>query len=341
MKKIELGQYYTKATSWLLPQIAEFITSRNPLRIVDPFAGEGDLLRAVCKDFPVAGFDIDKPALWAVNDSLVHIPSQIGDFCLTNPPYLAKTTATRFSRSAALKYFTQYPHAIDLYLIALERCFETFDCGVAIVPETYLLNNKRSARISSLTVLEENPFTDTEFPVAVITWTSTNNADFSVFKGKTYLGQYQDLKKFDIKQKHTTIEPVGIKFNVARGGNIGAICIDNGRKIGGIQFVPTNMIKGVIKPSSRTYTIIAVDTNVDIKLLIQKCNQLLDEYRHATHDIFMAPFKGNDMFGRRRRRLDFATARSIISVAVNELKAPAQLPKVPAKELFDGLENIS
>jgi hypothetical protein len=46
---------------------------------------------------------------------------------------------------------------------------------------------------------------------------------------------------------------------------------------------------------------------------------LLKIVREQSMDIALAPFKGNDKFGRRRRRLDYALARRILGRSLEEI----------------------
>ena len=320
-KKIELGQFFTKRDSWLRPHIQAFFDSVKFNRIVDPFAGQGHLLKVFESKHKTMGYDIDTTLNWSINDGLLSIPSHKDDICVTNPPYLAKTTSTRFKRVGTFKYFTLYPQFNDLYLMGLEQCLKSFDYGVAIIPETYLLCSKKSKRIITATVLEDNPFDDTEFPVIVITWGPGNRDDYDLYKDSLYLGTQNSLMtKIPAKNKKRSI----IEFNNP-AGNLGIVCIDRPDKIGGIKFTTPDKIKGPIKVSSRTATVVNVNSAVDTHRLINTCNLILKKYREDTFDVFMAPFKGNDTNGQRRRRLDFATARLIIENALAELETPQQI----------------
>jgi hypothetical protein len=339
-KKIELGQFFTRKDSWLKPHIYEFIRSIKFNTIIDPFAGEGHLIKIFEPEFKINGYDIDQSLSWPINDGLVGIPNHPVDLCVTNPPYLNKGTAKRFNRSGILHYFTTYPEFDDLYLMGLSQCLKSFPYGVAIIPETYLLHSKKSKRITSATILEENPFEDTEFPVVVITWGPEDQSDYKIYKDDKFIGSNNELmKKIPTSTK---IEKDTIKFNVIEG-NLGIVCIDKGNTIGGIKFTLPDKITGPIKHSSRTSTKVMISANVDIDKLIQESNELLKIYREETADVFMAPFKGNDQNGERRRRLDFTTARLIIENALAKLgyskkkvvKPVAKKNKINLVPLFD------
>jgi hypothetical protein len=62
-----------------------------------------------------------------------------------------------------------------------------------------------------------------------------------------------------------------------------------------------------------TYLEVPGVSNEKIPELIAKANSLLVSIRERSGDLVLAPFKGNDKTGRRRRRLDYALARKILS----------------------------
>jgi hypothetical protein len=315
-KKIELGQFFTKKDIWLRPHIQTFIASIDFDKIIDPFAGGGHLLKIFQPHFETAGYDIDPTLSWPINDGLKNIPMHPTDLCITNPPYLAKTTATRFKRTGTFQYFELFPEFDDLYLMGVEQCLKSFPYGIAIIPETYLLHPKKTKRLISATILEENPFDDTDFPVVIICWGPENKLDYDVYKNDTLLGSNSSLTAKIPKNKKLGKDI--IKFNDING-NLGIICIDKGALIGGIRFTTPDQIKGAIKVSSRTSTKVMINCLVNIDELIVECNRLLFDYRKDTLDIYMAPFKGNDQNGSRRRRLDFTIARVIIENALINL----------------------
>jgi hypothetical protein len=312
-KKIELGQFFTKKDLWLKPQIQDFINSIEFEKVIDPFAGGGDLLKVFRGIHEVGGYDIDPTLHWPINDGLKSIPAHPNDLCITNPPYLNKGTAKRFKRDGIMHYFQLFPEFDDLYLMGLEQCLKSFSYGIAIVPETYQLNNKKTNRITSATILEENPFEDTDFPVVIITWGPEAQTDYKIYKNDQLLGTFKSLTS--LLPEKQDMEKDLIKFNHING-NLGIICIDKGDNIGGIRFTDPSEITGAIKVSSRTSTKVMINAPVDITDLITACNIMLSDYRSKTGDVFMAPFKGNDSKGLRRRRLDFTTARLIIENSI-------------------------
>ena len=52
--------------------------------------------------------------------------------------------------------------------------------------------------------------------------------------------------------------------------------------------------------------------------IIVNANKILNDYRKATSDVLLTPFKGNNKIGKRRRRLDFKKAKEIVEKAIEE-----------------------
>src|SRR3989338_2706630 len=320
--KRQLGQFYTKRDLWLLPNIAEFIHSTNAKIAYDPFVGNGDLIDAIrpLGLTSVVGLDIEPRGSWRHNDSLASIPRIANSVVITNPPYLSNYSAKRKGLYDNIaKYFANSAYD-DLYLIAIEKCMSN-DYGVMIVPETFINSSFPKQRLHSITVLEENPFEDTETPVCVICFDKNikESAKIGVFKNERYIGtlkEIQDLRLIPTNNRK-------IKFN-KRDGKIALRAVDTTDPLRPISFMRKEQLDydlAGIKHSSRLITIISVsvaDSMVDP--IIADCNEALRDYRKRTHDILLSPFKGNRKDGVRRRRLDYATARAIMeSVCSSQL----------------------
>ena len=90
MKK-ELGQFYTKNYEYILQNISIPLNIKD---LIEPFAGEGDLLEYIEKSdnkYNVIMFDIDpKKEDIIQRDTLLNPPEYKGRFVITNPPYLAR-----------------------------------------------------------------------------------------------------------------------------------------------------------------------------------------------------------------------------------------------------------
>lgn len=323
-KKVKLGQFFTKENLWLKTQIIDFITSSDCHIVYDPYAGGGDILKAITKIgiTDSFGLDIDETLNWKINDSLEVIPHIENAIIVTNPPYLSNYSASRKKiYDSVAKYFEKSIYD-DIYLIALDRMLEAQDFIVAIIPETFINSNYlQKDRLCSITVLEDNPFHDTDTPVCVVCFNNVKKdyKDIKVYKNDEYICSLLELEKNRLIPKNS----VQISFNVLDGW-LGLRAVDTTSDDDMLRFdfkenFDYDWEKG-IKVSSRLLSVIDICVpNEDRKSYVDLCNKLLNERREVTSDLIFSPFKGNMKSGRRRRRLDFRTARAIMELAYEKL----------------------
>lgn len=323
--KKKLGQYFTKKDLWLKPQIIEFIRMSDCSIAYDPFAGNGDLLNLneVYGIRNIRGLDIDPNLNWELNDSLKKIPHIDDAIIITNPPYLTKYSASRkhINTKKMNKYFKNHT---DLYQLAIDKMLEAQEYVVAIVPETYINSrffNNHINRVESVTILTENPFDDTENPVCVVCFNNIkkNASEIKIYVDDEYLNDYSYFKEL----KLTPRNKYNIKFNIPEG-KLALRAVDLTSEDKRIKFYEKKDLEydlSRIKNSSRLITIINLDyDNLDLTKLVKECNRLLEDYRNKTKDVILSPFKGNTKLGKRRRRLDYKTARCLIEIAIENLK---------------------
>ena len=318
-KKIKLGQFNTKSNLWLKPQVIDFINNSKCKIAYDPFAGAGDLLIAVREQLKfrsLLGLDIDETLDWEINDSLINIPNFKGAIIVTNPPYIAKQSASR-KKIDLSKYFSTTLYD-DVYLLALDKMLKAQDYVVAIIPESFINSNyKQKGRLCSITVLEENPFEDTENPVCVACFDGKikNYDEIRIYKNETLVGTLDEIYNIRI-EPHNDIK---ITFNTLDGW-LGLRAIDSTDDIKNINFDFKENIKydweNRIKTSSRHLSLINIDVPKELRdVFINECNRLINDIRVKSSDVLLTPFKGNTKSGRRRRRLDFRLARAIMEIA--------------------------
>jgi len=316
-KKRELGQFFTKKNLWLLPQVLQFIKKSGAEIAFDPFAGTGDLL-SIGKDIgfkKTIGYDIDPLLGWQHNDSLRSIPRIKNSIIITNPPYLTNYSAKRKKIYENVeKYFASCSYD-DLYQLALEKCFSN-DFGVVIIPETFINSSFPKNRLTSITILEDNPFEDTETPVCVVCFDNKNkqHESINIYKNDKLLG---DLGYFE-KMRRKPHKNIYVKFN-SLNGQIALRAVDTTNPQKPISFMRKEDIDydmTTIKYSSRLITLIEIKAEQKvIDRVIEHSNSLLLDFRKKTCDILLSPFKGNKKNGERRRRLDYLTARAILEDA--------------------------
>ncbi len=321
-RKRGLGQYFTREKLWLKENVREFIIQSGCKIAYDPFAGSGDLL-AVAKEIgfqKTVGLDIDESMGWAINNSLVNIPHVDGGIIITNPPYLSNYSAKRRRILESSKEYFDNSKYNDLYLIALEKMLKAQDYVVAILPETFINSPFPKERLSSINILEENPFTETETPVCVACFDGRSKPlyEVKVFKNgdfTTTLGQLEEKRLYPMHD-------VKVKFNTLDGW-IGLRAVDTTNPERTIEFMKKESLDydlSGIKQSSRLITIIDMDVPSSMKdNFIEESNAILKRFRKETDDILLSPFKGNMKNGVRRRRLDFDTCRAILEMAYKSI----------------------
>ena len=340
MSKRDLGQFFTRDSVWLRPHIRAHIEalSERYTVCVDPFAGDGHLLElASDMGYHVLGHDIDQGICdtkeWGKpNDSIRRVLVHERAFVLTNPPYLAKNSAKRI-KSPMVEYFS--PGFIptlddsrlnvldDLFKLAIEQTITKYDDSIWIVPESGIQDLDDlphwKDQLHSVTILEDNPFDDTEHPVCVMIF-STSNPLKEVWKNDTLLGTYDEIRRVHNQTAKGPSNLTHMKFN-APDGTLGYRAVDGTREDGSmrIKFCRGEELgydRSNIKVSSRHLTYIEIDLEGDLlDSVIAEANQRIDDYREATHDVFLTAFMGNTKTGERRRRLDYKLARKIFNSA--------------------------
>ena len=322
-KKVIYGQFFTKESVWLKQQIIDFIKSTKTTVAYDPFAGAGDLLNVAKKlgYKELKGLDKDEKLNWDLNDSLVNIPSIKNAIIITNPPYISNYSAVRKGVFDKLKHYFEDSIYDDVYLIALDKMLKAEEYVVAIIPETFINSNYQNKdRLNSITIIEDNPFTDTDTPVIIACFDGKNKTldKVKIYKNEKYINTLGNIEKLRLYPNRD----VDINFN-DKNGWLGVRCVDTTNPKDMLRFdfkenIDYDWTKG-IKVSSRLLTLVSIGVEEDKrKAFIKECNRILNDIRDKTNDIILSPFKGNMKNGRRRRRLDFLTCRAILENAYHK-----------------------
>lgn len=311
------GQYFTITNpfdtvafyKWLEEMPENIKTST----ILEPFAGannipamlnSSEILTNDWSCFDIAPSEINHCKQFSIKkqDTLLNFPRGY-DLCITNPPYLSKNSATRRK--------LDYPETIydDLYKLCLEKMLQNVSYVAAIIPETFITSGLFHDRLKYVVSLTCKMFEDTECPVCLAMFNPETSTDFTIYQMNEKLGKYNDLCKGKIEPTYKHCWEINNP-----NGTIGIICIDNA-KHPSIMFCPGENISSTkIKVSSRSFTRVSgLPDNIDLTSFIFKCNEQLNQYRNETKDVFLASFKGLRADGKYRRRLDFYTAKQIMS----------------------------
>jgi len=315
--KVSRGSFYTTDEAWLNAPVRAFLSHAflTNTSALDPFAGDGHLLDVVRREFGVATFGLDIAGdKWARNDSLVSIPNASNSVIVTNPPYLANHSAKRKGVAGLVATYFDGSDYDNLYKIALERCLSAADFVVAVIPETFLLSSFDKSRLALVSVIEGDLFADTEAPAVVACFGPKGiKYDASVYNGDSRIGSLKEILELRNGRARSGIQ---IVFNDPNG-RIGLRAVDSHDGIKRIEFIYGDFEyrRDRIKVSSRLLTYLDVPelSDTQIQELVVQANAQLEILREKSSDLILAPFKGNDKKGNRRRRLDYALARQIIN----------------------------
>ena len=276
--------------------------------LIEPFAGRGDLVAMLtelklCDDF--LAFDI-APAAECVarRDSLANFPR--GDVVVTNPPWLARNSATRRGLP-----FPETEHD-DLYKHCLQSCLENAGHVAAIIPASFLSAGVFRPRLSAVDTANTPVFQDTENPACLALFAPEESADVAVYNDGKRVGELSDLERRLPRPR----AQVPLRFN-APDGRLGFVAFDNTRDES-IRFCRGGELSGYrIGMTSRMITRIAGDFGRGVNsldALIEKLNSRIRTFRRETSDVFLTPFKGlRKDAPRLRRRMEFRMARNFIS----------------------------
>lgn len=320
-KKLK-GQFFTITNPFyhqLFFKWLELIPNVNKQKFLEPFCGTNNIT-IMLEEFGLYNewgcFDFDKTVLEnnqndkheiTIRDTLNDFP--VGyDVAITNPPYLAKNSATRSGLT-----FPQ-THYDDLYKLSLDRMLEHCSYVAAIVPESFITQGLFHNRLFGVVSLNCKMFTDTDCPVCLALFVPDSD-DFAMYVGETEVGYYKKVKEYLILPKSSAV----MSFNNV-DGQVGIIAIDNTVN-DSIAFVKASAISAYkVKPTSRALTRVKVETTISEDVLIAECNKILKAFRSNTSDMFLTSFKGLRKDGRYRRRLDYKTVRKIIDLAIENIE---------------------
>lgn len=308
-KKRAQGRYYTVGNPfdcrpfWKWAEHADIAHKT----ILEPFAGSNSLIEHLekldlCPDW--RAYDI-LPGAKGVRrrDTLISFPKNF-DVCVTNPPWLAKNSAT--ARKLPFPK-CQYD---DLYKFALEKCLDNCGWVAALVPESFIRADLFHSRLMDFVSLTASMFEDTAHPVGLALFGPKKSEKVVVWSGRRRVGVLKNLQKHLPKPKTKEQQERfrAVRFNEP-DGNLGLIALDNTREPS-IRFCrPEELDDYSITYSSRALTKISIPFTPEIDAY----NGFLKKIRERTWDVLLTSFRGLRVDGRYRRRLDWESARRIIA----------------------------
>lgn len=320
--KSKLGQFYTTNYEYIL----QSFSIPTDITIIEPFAGNGDLLDfAKSSNHPFECYDIDPQKDYIIQrDTLSHPPSFSGKYVLTNPPYLAK------NKSTDKEIYTLYG-CDDLYKCFIELLTrDVCEGGIIIVPLNFISSIRAGDtglrqrfvsvyHISRINIFEEQVFSDTTYTVCSIQFTrkqfktptictifptkkqilfSLNESNNYTIGGEIYSLKQSPIYKIERATKYTK------KTDCIT--NILVKCIDDSihSKIQlRIISEQDRYIDNTVNLTERSYATLVIEPRISLAQqteLVEQFNRLLEEYREKYNSLFLTNYRESNTIARKR-----------------------------------------
>lgn len=310
--KRSLGSFYTVGNPFLHTGFRQWMRGvPSDVTYLEPFAGSGQIVKLMndagyLRDWQL--FDVDQQLTGVSHrDTIADFPSSY-KVAITNPPYLSYHFAVRKRLKVDKAYFQGYP---SLYLTAIHEALRNAKWVGMIIPESFATSGLFTERLQHLISLPEDMFDDTEMPTCLALWGPRTTTDFKVWRCSQYVGKASELLRVP------TPTPCSSRISFNRiDGQVGLKAIDD-TKGPSITFGDRDLCPdSKVKPSGRLLSRIRVHNAKRPGAVADAANELLSDWREQTADFGLTAFKGKRDDGMFRRRLDFASARALLSQAV-------------------------
>ena len=330
--KARLGQFYTVNYNYIL----EGLEIPDKIKIIEPFAGQGDLLQFV-NNHEVEAYDIEpKNAIVKYRDTLKTPPNYKNKWVLTNPPYLSRNKS---------KYILDF----DLYdTNDLYKCFiiqilnDHVLGGTIIIPLNFWTSIRKSDIhlrgrflriyiVKLVKVFEEDVFPDTSYTVCAFSFFIRNddnnfsttfkflpdnvNINSSLTDNNNYMlgGEIYKLKSTTKICRITNSNMDKINSNVV------IKCIDPVINAF-ISDIPEKYIDNTPNASNRTYALIHLEHKItNEKILVEKINSILEQMRNKTKSLIFTNYRESKN-GKCRKRISFDLFYVIIDICIKNLE---------------------
>jgi len=329
MSKKQLGQFYTTNYKYILSNM----TIPNSVKtIVEPFVGNGDLLKFIKKsDYKLEIYDIDPKITDTIKrDTLKNPPDYSDKFILTNPPYLAR------NKSKEKDLYEKYK-CNDLY-----KCFivnllsNVCQGGIIIIPLNFISSIRKSDidlrkkflekySVNIINIFEEQVFYDTSYTVCSLYFVRKQNNEMDTIK--IYI--YPSKKEININltsENNYTIGgeiynlPQNPKYKIQRATketkknitNILLKCIDdNINSQLGFKIVSDEerFIDNTPNLSARSYATLVINKSLTLQQqehLVDKMNKYIKEKREKYNSLFLTNYRESNSIARKRISFDLA-----------------------------------
>jgi len=324
MSKKTLGQFYTSNYQYILQNMKIPYGIRN---IIEPFAGNGDLLNFIDKNkYNIECYDIDPKKDFIIKqDTLLNPPNLDDKYIITNPPYFAR------NKCLDKKLFDLY-NTNDLYKCFIKILIKSNSLGgILIVPLNFLCSIRKSDidirkeflnkyDIVIVNIFEEKVFDDTSYTICSFQFTLKNNnnticyiypskktINFNLNNDNNYTigGEIYNLRQ---NPKYKIDRATKLCKNETYFTNILVKCIDdNINNTISLSIVNDENKKKYIdntpKLTARSYAILVIEPKISKdkeKLLVEKFNLFLTANRNKYNSLFLTNYRESNSIARKR-----------------------------------------
>ena len=344
--KKELGQFYTTNYKYILQN---FSIPKEETIIIEPFAGQGDLLNFVdSSKYSTECYDLD-PKMSFINkrDTLDNPPSYKGKFIITNPPYLARNKSK--SKDIFDKHDTN-----DLYKCFMKQIIDDpANGGIVIIPLNFWCSIRKSDielrrdflniySVNAINIFEERVFDDTSYSTCSFQFTKKSN-DSNDKKINVYIYPQKDKFIFELNEsnnytfggeiynlqqsKNIIVERLtkdNINDNKEYITNILVKCIDDSShsKIS-LSIVSDDNIYIDTTPnlSARSYAGLLIKPKMSMEQqtkLVDAFNTYINIQREKYNSLFLTNYRESNTIA--RKRISFSLAFEIANYLIHSLK---------------------
>lgn len=332
--KKQLAQFYTTNYTYILKGI---IIPKNVKNIIEPFVGNGDLLKFIPpnKKYNIEKYDIDPKIAGAVKQDTIKTPPDYNNkFVITNPPYLAR------NKSSNKNLFDLY-NTNDLYkCFMIELTRQNPIGGILIIPLNFWSSIRKSDtelrklfidkfQVLRVNVFEEQVFNDTHYAVCSFIFIKRAfNSDyiipFTIFPNmKEYNFSLNLENNYTIGGEIYKL-PINSQYKIGRlikgmksSTNIKLKCIDDNitHKLG-LSIIDDKDIyyDNTDNKTERSYASITIDPAISLdaqKKIVENFNKFLEIEREKYNSLFLTNYRESNSIA--RKRISFDLVYNIIS----------------------------
>jgi hypothetical protein len=326
LNKKKYGQFYTTNVDYILQNL----TFPGHVSLIEPFAGNGDILKWIGND-NVELYDIDpKIKKCEKRDTLKNPPNYTNKFVITNPPYLAK------NKTKDKEIFDNY-ETDDLYKASIISFIRNNVIGgILIVPLNFISQHSNKLRklffekyhITKMNIFEEKVFDDTGYTVCSFEFhrgkKTINTIDTTIYPiNKKIILNISEYEEWSIGRNF--FPKMKSKYNIRRlvegdgipNNNMFLHAIDGGNINSRIRLVSKpNHLYG--KGTDRSFCSFWSDAKIDNEeYVISEFNKRLEYLRDTNYSLFLTNYReSSDIYA--RKRMGFNQAYSLIEQILSE-----------------------